>query len=88
MGLEGPRTKAFPCRDSHISSEQHVWYDDNRLIFSSVFLLIKVKDRVGEINLLHNVMNAFVGTPARSVGWRDPGFIHTSFLKDLWPNVE
>ncbi|XP_062029623.1 nucleotide pyrophosphatase/phosphodiesterase-like [Rosa rugosa] len=24
--------------------------------------------------------------PARTVGWRDPGFIHTSFLKDLWPN--
>ncbi|XP_009368528.3 probable inactive purple acid phosphatase 27 [Pyrus x bretschneideri] len=26
------------------------------------------------------------GPPARTVGWRDPGFIHTSFLKDLWPN--
>lgn len=26
------------------------------------------------------------GSPARTVGWRDPGFIHTSFLKDLWPN--
>ncbi|KAL6550303.1 putative inactive purple acid phosphatase 24 [Orobanche minor] len=26
--------------------------------------------------------------PARTVGWRDPGFIHTSFLKDLWPNAE
>ncbi|CAN6477187.1 unnamed protein product [Victoria cruziana] len=25
-------------------------------------------------------------SPARTVGWRDPGFIHTSFLKDLWPN--
>ncbi|KAK3035940.1 hypothetical protein RJ639_031363, partial [Escallonia herrerae] len=24
--------------------------------------------------------------PARTVGWRDPGFIHTSFLKELWPN--
>ncbi|TQD69495.1 hypothetical protein C1H46_044972 [Malus baccata] len=24
--------------------------------------------------------------PARTVGWRDPGFFHTSFLKDLWPN--
>ncbi|KAF3327692.1 inactive purple acid [Carex littledalei] len=28
------------------------------------------------------------GEPARTVGWRDPGFIHTSFLKDLWPNKE
>ncbi|KAJ8514021.1 hypothetical protein OPV22_004455 [Ensete ventricosum] len=26
-------------------------------------------------------------SPARTVGWRDPGFIHTSFLKDLWPNL-
>ncbi|KAB1217406.1 putative inactive purple acid phosphatase 27 [Morella rubra] len=28
------------------------------------------------------------GSPAQTVGWRDPGFIHTSFLKDLWPNSE
>lgn len=28
------------------------------------------------------------GEPARSVGWRDPGFIHTAFLTDLWPNKE
>ncbi|CAN4077466.1 unnamed protein product [Withania somnifera] len=27
------------------------------------------------------------GSPARTVGWRDPGFIHTSFMKDLWPNT-
>lgn len=27
------------------------------------------------------------GAPARTVGWRDPGFIHTSFLKELWPNM-
>ena len=24
--------------------------------------------------------------PARTVGWRDPGYIDTSFLKELWPN--
>lgn len=28
----------------------------------------------------------YTGAPARTVGWRDPGFIHTSFLKALWPN--
>ncbi|EAZ45293.1 hypothetical protein OsJ_29936 [Oryza sativa Japonica Group] len=28
------------------------------------------------------------GEPARTVGWRDPGFIHTAFLTDLWPNKE
>lgn len=26
------------------------------------------------------------GAPARTVGWRDPGYIHTSFLNDLWPS--
>ncbi|XP_049936772.1 probable inactive purple acid phosphatase 27 [Nymphaea colorata] len=25
-------------------------------------------------------------SPTRTVGWCDPGYIHTSFLKDLWPN--
>ncbi|KAF4361617.1 hypothetical protein F8388_007633 [Cannabis sativa] len=30
--------------------------------------------------------HSMCGSPARTVGWRDPGFIHTSFLKDLWPN--
>ena len=29
----------------------------------------------------------WAGAPARTVGWRDPGFIHTSFLKELWPNA-
>ncbi|KAL0313163.1 UNVERIFIED_CONTAM: putative inactive purple acid phosphatase 27, partial [Sesamum radiatum] len=31
--------------------------------------------------------NSMCGAPARTVGWRHPGFIHTSFLKDLWPNM-
>lgn len=26
-------------------------------------------------------------SPARTVGWRDPGFIHTSYMKELWPNT-
>lgn len=32
--------------------------------------------------------NSMCGSPAQTVGWRDPGFIHTGFLKDLWPNTE
>nr|XP_043616361.1 nucleotide pyrophosphatase/phosphodiesterase-like [Erigeron canadensis] len=31
--------------------------------------------------------SSMCGPPARTVGWRDPGFIHTSFLKELWPNM-
>uniref|UniRef100_A0A803MIE7 Purple acid phosphatase n=1 Tax=Chenopodium quinoa TaxID=63459 RepID=A0A803MIE7_CHEQI len=31
--------------------------------------------------------NQMCAPPARTVGWRDPGFIHTSYLKDLWPNT-
>lgn len=30
--------------------------------------------------------HSLTGAPARSVGWRDPGYIHTSHLKELWPN--
>lgn len=33
------------------------------------------------------LLNYNAGEPARTVGWRDPGFIHTSFLKELWPNT-
>ncbi|GMH31483.1 hypothetical protein Nepgr_033326 [Nepenthes gracilis] len=32
--------------------------------------------------------NSMCGAPARTVGWRDPGLIHTSFLRGLWPNTE
>ncbi|CAK9313140.1 unnamed protein product [Citrullus colocynthis] len=32
--------------------------------------------------------NSMCGAPARTEGWRDPGFIHSSFLKELWPNQE
>ncbi|RZC71835.1 hypothetical protein C5167_034998 [Papaver somniferum] len=28
------------------------------------------------------------GPPARTIGWREPGFFHTSFLKNLWPNLK
>ncbi|KAI3850266.1 hypothetical protein MKX03_002824, partial [Papaver bracteatum] len=28
------------------------------------------------------------GPPARTVGWREPGLFHTSFLKNLWPNLK
>ncbi|XBI75884.1 hypothetical protein VPH35_069191 [Triticum aestivum] len=28
------------------------------------------------------------GAPARTIGWRDPGFIHTAFMRGLWPNKE
>ncbi|KAI7748826.1 hypothetical protein M8C21_024913 [Ambrosia artemisiifolia] len=32
--------------------------------------------------------NSMCASPASTVGWRDPGFIHTSFLRDLWPNTK
>ncbi|KAJ8634210.1 hypothetical protein MRB53_027546 [Persea americana] len=32
--------------------------------------------------------SSMCGPPARTVGWREPGFFHTSFLKNLWPNQE
>lgn len=30
--------------------------------------------------------NSMCGAPARTVGWRHPGFVHTAFLQELWPN--
>ncbi|XP_035836971.1 probable inactive purple acid phosphatase 1 isoform X2 [Helianthus annuus] len=30
--------------------------------------------------------NSMCGAPAKTVGWRDPGYFHTSFLTGLWPN--
>jgi hypothetical protein len=42
--------------------------------------------------VLRRVLDAVIslqsGNPARGQGYRDPGFIHTAFLKDLWPNRE
>ncbi len=31
--------------------------------------------------------DVYVGPPARTVGWRDPGFIHTAYLEKLWPRT-
>uniref|UniRef100_A0ACD5Y7S0 Uncharacterized protein n=1 Tax=Avena sativa TaxID=4498 RepID=A0ACD5Y7S0_AVESA len=32
--------------------------------------------------------DSLCGEPARTVGWRDPGFIHSAFLKNLLPEKE
>ncbi|KAE8681401.1 putative inactive purple acid phosphatase 27 [Hibiscus syriacus] len=45
---------------------------------------LQVKTPAGTLTFKRN---SICGSPARTVGWRDPGFTHTSFLKDLWPNV-
>uniref|UniRef100_A0A453J6C4 Purple acid phosphatase n=1 Tax=Aegilops tauschii subsp. strangulata TaxID=200361 RepID=A0A453J6C4_AEGTS len=34
------------------------------------------------------VLAVYPGEPARTVGWREPGFIHTAFMRNLWPNKE
>ncbi|WVZ22800.1 hypothetical protein V8G54_001344 [Vigna mungo] len=43
----------------------------------------RVKSPAGTLTFDRNTM---CGAPARTVGWRDPGYTHTSFLKELWPN--
>ncbi|XP_056162202.1 probable inactive purple acid phosphatase 1 [Syzygium oleosum] len=43
----------------------------------------KMRSLAGTLTFDHSSM---CGAPARTVGWPDPGFIHTSFLKELWPN--
>ncbi|XP_039048950.1 probable inactive purple acid phosphatase 27 [Hibiscus syriacus] len=44
---------------------------------------LRVRSPAGTVTFKRNSM---CGSPASTVGWRDPGFTHTSFLKDLWPN--
>ncbi|MBA0761766.1 hypothetical protein Gotri_024361 [Gossypium trilobum] len=44
---------------------------------------LQVRSPAGTLTFKQNSM---CGSPASTVGWRDPGLIHTSFLKDLWPN--
>ncbi|KAM3706962.1 hypothetical protein ACJW31_03G190000 [Castanea mollissima] len=46
-------------------------------------LFFHFKSPAGTLTFDRNTMCA---APARTVGWRDPGYIHTSFLKELWPN--
>ncbi|XP_020276457.1 probable inactive purple acid phosphatase 27 [Asparagus officinalis] len=43
----------------------------------------KTRSPAGTLTFSRNDM---CGSPARTFGWRHPGYIHTSFLKDLWPN--
>ncbi|CAN1314117.1 Probable inactive purple acid phosphatase 1 [Linum perenne] len=45
---------------------------------------VRVRSPAGTLTIDRSSM---CGPPARTVGWRDPGFIHTSFLKELWPNT-
>ncbi|KAL1220050.1 putative inactive purple acid phosphatase 1 [Cardamine amara subsp. amara] len=48
---------------------------------------IKGRDRkLSPAGTLTFTRNSMCGAPARTVGWRDPGYIHTAFLKELWPN--
>ncbi|KAA3488052.1 putative inactive purple acid phosphatase 1 [Gossypium australe] len=55
--------------------------------------LLKTRNALPELflklkrHLICVIMLMCSGEPARTVGWRDPGFIHTSFLKELWPNT-
>lgn len=32
--------------------------------------------------------DSLCGSPAHTVGWRDPGFFHTGFMRDIWANVK
>ncbi|KAM7251251.1 hypothetical protein ACFE04_023134 [Oxalis oulophora] len=56
---------------------------------NSVNLSIENDEHREFANLIEILMHAeFVRAPAKTVGWRDPGYIHTSFLKELWPNLK
>ncbi|KAG2268197.1 hypothetical protein Bca52824_062752 [Brassica carinata] len=44
------------------------------------------KSKLSHARTLTYGPNDLCGPPARTIGWRDPGYIHTSFLKELWPS--
>lgn len=46
-----------------------------------------VKRTISPAGTLTFDRESMCGAPARTVGWRDPGFIHTGFMKELWPNL-
>ncbi|XAR65283.1 Phosphodiesterase I [Bertholletia excelsa] len=47
----------------------------------------QVRSPAGTLTFDHSSMcGALICPPARTVGWRASGFIHTSFVKELWPN--
>ena len=54
-------------------------------MLSNLSFFINFAQKINMLNMY--VFNGRIGPPARTVGWRDPGFIHTSFLKELWPNT-
>ncbi|GAA0139722.1 phosphatase [Lithospermum erythrorhizon] len=45
------------------------------------------KQRQSPAGTLTFTQSTMCGPPARTVGWRDPGFIHTGFMNELWPNL-
>ncbi|CAN6901959.1 unnamed protein product [Brassica oleracea] len=49
---------------------------------------VKGERKLSPAGTLTFARNTMCGAPARTVGWRDPGYIHTAFLKELWPNAK
>lgn len=49
-------------------------------------LLFWLKDSFEFLTCCMMSFSLIKDAPARTVGWRDPGFFHTSFLQNLWPN--
>jgi hypothetical protein len=55
---------------------------------ASIMLFLPKISSIRKRERLKWFISFFSGEPARTVGWRDPGFIHTAFMRDLWPNKE
>ncbi|XP_023743653.1 nucleotide pyrophosphatase/phosphodiesterase [Lactuca sativa] len=47
----------------------------------------KGQSQLSSAGTLTFTRGSMCGPPARTIGWRAPGFIHTSSLKELWPNT-
>jgi hypothetical protein len=67
-------SKLVPSNFSNMLPNIHVNIYDSLMFFNHI--------------LSHCNIFTCAGEPASTVGWRDPGFIHTAFLKNLSPDKE
>ncbi|KAB1217429.1 putative inactive purple acid phosphatase 27 [Morella rubra] len=76
--------EAFPLVEWGLKGETQIQSPAGTLRIDQSSMCVQLK---GFLMLWHNMFPSHsAGSPARTVGWRDQGFIHTSFLMSLWPN--
>uniref|UniRef100_A0A0D9XA43 Purple acid phosphatase n=1 Tax=Leersia perrieri TaxID=77586 RepID=A0A0D9XA43_9ORYZ len=95
-GLENPKLVAVSKPISFKNPKAPVYprlaqgksYDEMTVTWTSGYDISEAYPFVEWGMVVLSGSGAAATAPARTVGWREPGFIHTAFLRDLWPNKE